>query len=385
MITPERAMKRALVLARRGMGTTRPNPPVGAVLVKDGRVVGEGRHEKAGEAHAEVAALAAAGGDARGATLYVTLEPCDHHGRTGPCTQAVLEAGVAAVVIARRDPSEVSGAGADTLREAGVDVSFGLGAREAGYLLAGFQSRVERGRPRILLKMATSLDGRIATGKGDSRWISSPPSRAWVHRRRREADAVLVGAGTVVKDNPALTTREVAGRSADRIVVDSTLRVRPDARVWNDDGVRRIAVTIETSPASARQELLDRGVGVWILPPDKAGRPSLRSLASKLGDEGYNNIFCEGGGTLAGALFQDHLVDQAWLFQSRSILLGGEGPGWTQGLSVPAVARATRVTRTAMRPLGGDWLVTLVPESAQWWDPETAAAEAAAPFRFAGV
>jgi diaminohydroxyphosphoribosylaminopyrimidine deaminase/5-amino-6-(5-phosphoribosylamino)uracil reductase len=372
-----RAMERALVLARRGLGTTRPNPPVGAVVVRDGRVVGEGFHARAGEDHAEVIALRAAGDAARGADLFVTLEPCNHTGRTGPCTEAILAAGIARVHIAAPDPDRESASGSARLREAGVTVDFGLGARAASHLLAGFASRVERGRPRFTLKMAASLDGRIATAKGESRWISSSASRAWVHRRRREADAILVGSGTVARDNPALTTRAVTGRSPDRFVLDTTLSGRPDARVWTDDGVRRVVLTTEAAPEAARETLRGNGVEVWVLPGDDSGRVSLPAAARRLGEEGYTHVLCEGGGKLAGSLFAEHLVDTAWVFLSRRLLLGGGGaPGWTEGLSVSAVPRAPQISRTDIRPLGDDWLVTLVPEAAQWWDPEILTAPA---------
>jgi len=370
-ITPRRAMARALVLARRGMGTAHPNPPVGAVLVKDGAVVGEGYHAAAGRPHAERIALEQARERARGAVLFTTLEPCRHFGRTPPCVDAILEAGVAKVHVAVSDPNPLSGAGARALAEAGVEVVFGPGRREAAHLTAGFASRIARGRPRFLLKMAASLDGRIATPGGDSRWISSPTARSWVHRRRREADAILVGAGTAVRDNPALTTRHVSGRSPDRIVVDSMLRVPASARVFADNGPRRIVAATARAGAEARAALEAGGVEVWELPADPRGRVALPALAARLGDEGYDTVLAEGGGTLAGALFEERLVDQAWVVLSRSLLLGGGGPGWAEGLRVDRVARAPRVRRTALRPLGEDWLLTLVPEAAQWWDPET--------------
>lgn len=371
-------MLRALALARRGMGGVRPNPPVGAVVVQDGRIVGEGYHRAAGDPHAEVAALAAAGEAARGATMYVTLEPCNHVGRTPPCSRALLDAGIARVHIARHDPNLASGRGAEALRAAGVDVRFGPGEREASHLLAGFGSWVERGRPRITLKMAASLDGRIATAGGDSRWISGAVARAWAHRRRREADAILVGSGTVAKDNPQLTVRHVKGRNPDRIVVDSTLRLSPKARVYDPNGPRRIVAAAESAGAEAEATLRDRGVEVWRFPARPDGRIPLRALAEKLGAEGYTHVLCEGGARLAGGLFAEHLVDQAWLVMSRRLLLGSGGPGWLEGLEVPAVARALRVARTDLRSLGGDWLVTLVPEAAQWWDPETLGAPAVA-------
>lgn len=363
------AMTRALVLARRGMGHVRPNPPVGAVLVRDGEVVGEGYHRAPGKEHAEIVALRAAGERARGATLFVTLEPCNHDGKTPPCVPALVEAGIARVHIAARDPNPGSGSGAEALARAGVAVVPGPGEREAAHLIAGFRSRLERRRPRFALKMASSLDGRIATGSGDSRWISSKIARAWVHRRRREADGILVGAGTALRDNPALTTRHVTGRSPDRFVVDSALRVPAGNKMWTDDGVRRVAVTTEAAPPEAVDALTGKGVEVWTVPGGPSGRVSLRALAERMGEEGYTNVLVEGGGTLAGALLQEHLADVVWI-ATGPMLLGGGGPGWTEGLEVPAVSRAVKIARADYRPLGPDWLLTLVPESAQWWDPE---------------
>jgi diaminohydroxyphosphoribosylaminopyrimidine deaminase/5-amino-6-(5-phosphoribosylamino)uracil reductase len=369
LITPRRAMARAIVLARRGMGGTHPNPPVGAVLVRDGRIVGEGRHHRAGEPHAEILALRAAGSKARGAELFVTLEPCNHEGRTPPCVPAIVEAGVKAVHVGAPDPNPLSGDGLAALRAAGIEVGPGLDRIRAAYLAAGFASSVERKRPRIVLKTATSLDGRIATGSGESRWISSEVARAWVHRRRREADAILVGSGTAVKDNPALTTRFVSGRSPDRFVVDSRLRTPETARVWAEDGVRRVAATTEAAPAERREALEAKGIEIWTLPADPEGRVSLPALAARMGSEGYTTLLVEGGGTVAGSFLASRLVDVIWIVMARRLLLGGGGPGWTEGLRVPAVARAVRVARTGLRNLGPDWLVTAVPEAAQWWDP----------------
>ena len=365
-------MARALVLARRGMGATRPNPPVGAVLLRDGAILGEGHHEAAGKDHAEIAALKQAGERARGAELFVTLAPCNHHGRTPPCAPEIVRAGVVRVHVGALDPNRGSGDGIAALRQAGIEVQLGPRRREAEHLIAGFASLVERRRPRIAVKLAASLDGRIATAAGDSRWISSEAARAWVHRRRREADAILVGSGTALKDNPQLTVRSVRGRSPDRFVLDPKLRTPPAARMWAQDGARRVAVTTESAPAEAVGALRGRGVEVWTLQADRHGRPDLEALAARMGEEGYTNLLVEGGGGVAGALFEAQLVDVAWVVLARHVLLGGGGPGWTEGLRVSSVARAPKIARTDLRRLGPDWLVTLVPEAAEWWDPEIA-------------
>ena len=364
-------MRRALVLARQGMGHVRPNPPVGAVVVRASVLVGEGYHREAGAAHAEIAALEQAGEKARGATLFVTLEPCDHHGRTPPCVPAIVEAGIARVHIASRDPNPHSGSGVEALREYGIEVILGPDRRRGAFLTAGFTSLLERKRPRFSLKLAVSLDGRIASAGGDSRWISSDISRAWVHRRRREADGIVVGAETAVRDNPALTVRAVSGRNPDRFVLDSRLRVSPGARVWKDDGTRRVAVTTVSAPVEKLDALVNKGVEVWAMRADEQDRVALDDFAERLGKEGYTNMLVEGGGTLVGALFQAQLVDLAWLVTAPHLLLGGGGPGWTQGLEVSAVPRALRLSRSDVRELGPDRLTTLVPEAAQWWDPET--------------
>ena len=364
-------MARALVLARRGMGRVRPNPPVGAVVVRDGIVVGEGYHQAAGKPHGEVRALREAGEKARRATLFVTLAPCNHEGRTPPCVEAIVGAGITRVHVATRDPNPESGSGDEALEKAGIRVVMGPGQRAAAFLTAGFASRIERKRPRFSLKMAVSLDGRIASAGGDSRWISSETARAWVHRRRREADGIVIGAETAARDNPALSTRAVSGRSADRFILDSQLRVSPGARVWTKNGVRRVAVSTQAASAENRETLERGGVEVWTLPDDAEGRVDLTAFARRLGDEGYTNMLVEGGGTLAGALFRASLIDVVWLVTSRRLLLGGGGPGWTQGLSVTAVPRAVKIARADLRSLGPDWLTTVVPESAQWWDPET--------------
>jgi len=364
-------MAMALVLARRGMGATRPNPPVGAVVVQEGDVVGAAFHHAAGAPHAEVLALEAAGERARGATLCVTLEPCNHSGKTPPCVPRIIEHGIRRVEIAMRDPNPLSNHGVDALKAAGVDVAIGRDARRARYLLSGFASRVERKRPRFTLKMASSLDGKIASSSGDSRWISSDIARAWVHRRRREADAILIGVGTVRADDPLLTTRSVRGRNPDRIVLDAGLKTPVSAKVWKADGSRRIAAASDSASAAAKDALEKLGVEVWTLPESAPGRMDLSSLAERLGAEAYTNVLLEGGGNTGGAFLEAQLVDTIWLVMSRHLLLGGGGPGWSEGLHVPSVTRALKVSRSQIESLGPDWLCTIVPEYAQWWDPET--------------
>jgi diaminohydroxyphosphoribosylaminopyrimidine deaminase / 5-amino-6-(5-phosphoribosylamino)uracil reductase len=369
--TDQRAMAMALVLARRGMGSARPNPPVGAVVTQEGVVVGAAFHAEAGAPHAEVLALEQAGERAQGGTLCVTLEPCNHEGRTPPCVPRIIQAGIRRVDLAVRDPNPASNRGLEALQAAGIDVRVGVDERRARHLLAGFASRVERRRPRFALKMASSLDGKIASASGDSRWISSDVARAWVHRRRREADAILVGSGTVRADDPLLTIRSVRGRNPDRIVMDAGLKTPASAKVWKADGPRRIAVASEGAPREAKHAIEGQGVEVWTVPEVASGRIDLSKFAARLGEEGYTNVLIEGGGTIAGAFIEAHLVDVIWLVMSRHLLLGGGGPGWSEGLRVPSVTRALKVSRTHIASMGPDWLCTIVPEYAQWWDPET--------------
>jgi len=254
--TDEAMMRRALALATRGRGLVSPNPLVGAVVVQDSRVVGEGWHDGPGNPHAEIHALRAAGDLARGATLYVTLEPCDHHGRTPPCTNAILEAGVARVVAAARDPNPiVDGRGFDRLRSAGVDVVAGVLESEAERLNEAFATHVRTGLPFVVLKMAATLDGKVAARDGSSRWITGREARAEVHRMRAAADAVLVGAGTALADDPSLTVRdpEYRGRPVLRVLADARGRVRPTARLFSDDAPTLVATT-EIAPDERRRE-----------------------------------------------------------------------------------------------------------------------------------
>ncbi len=300
------AMARALALAERGLYTTTPNPRVGCVIARGGVILGEGFHVRAGDVHAEVAALAdvrARGHDPRGATMYVTLEPCNHHGRTPPCVDAVLAAGIAVVVAAMADPDPAAAHGAARLRAAGVDVRLGLGAREAQELNAGFVSRVTRGMPWVRIKAATSLDGRTALANGVSQWITGEPARADGHRWRARACAVLTGVGTVIADDPALTVRAVATpRQPLRVVVDRHADTPPGARVLAEGNA--LIVT-----AGARNDRWPAPVEVLSLPDDR-GRIDLVALMRALAWRGVNEVHVEAGARLNGALLAEGLVDE---------------------------------------------------------------------------
>ncbi len=309
-------MTRALALAERGLYTATPNPRVGCVLVRDGAVIGEGFHARAGEAHAEVNALADAkahGHDPRGATAYVTLEPCNHHGRTPPCTDALLAAGIARVVAAMEDADPAARHGGERLRAAGVAVDVGLCRDEARELNLGFVSRLTRGRPWVRLKVAASLDGRTALAGGESQWITSEAARADAHRYRARACAVMTGIGTVKSDDPALTVRHVATtRQPLRVVVDRRAETPPEAKVLGDGNVLMVTAGSRSAAWPATVES--------IAVPDPNGRIDLPALMRALGTRGVNELHVEGGAGLNGALLGAGVVDELLLYVAPCLL-----------------------------------------------------------------
>ncbi len=327
----ERWMRRALALARRGVGLTRPNPPVGAVIVAGGRNVGEGYHRIAGGPHAEVIALLQAGKQARGATLYVTLEPCSTWGRTPPCTDAVLAAGVRRVVVAVRDPNpKHAGRGLRLLRRRGVQVATGCCAAAGQALLAPFSQMMRTGRPFVTLKLGMTLDGRIADRTGAARWITSPAARARVQALRRQADAILVGGATIRADNPRLRPRPAGGRCPWRVVVTARGALPPRCRVLRD-AYAGCTIVATTSAGARRLARVPTAAHLWTL-PERGGKINLRALLQKLGAGGCLHVLCEGGGQLAAELLRAQLVDELQLFIAPK-LLGGDAPpaiggGW---------------------------------------------------------
>jgi len=352
-------MRTALELARQGEGRTRPNPPVGAVVVRDGEIVGRGFHPCAGEPHAEVFALRDAGELARGGDLYVTLEPCSHTGRTGPCCDAVIEAGVARVHLGTRDPNpRVAGRGLTRLLEAGLVVDEGLLEQECRHLIAPFARHITTGLPFVLFKGAVTLDGFTATRRGDSRWVSCAESREQVHRLRDRVDAIMVGVGTVLADNPQLTTRlPDGGRSPDRIVVDSSLQIPEDSAVLAEDGVTVILATTSAADADKLERLKSRGVEILLLPEDPEGQVDLSALCRELGERGYLYVLLEGGARLAGSMWRQRLVQRVQLFIAPKLCGGDDGFRLFGGAGVERMSEALQLEQLRFEACGSDIVV----------------------------
>jgi diaminohydroxyphosphoribosylaminopyrimidine deaminase/5-amino-6-(5-phosphoribosylamino)uracil reductase len=370
MSTPSQFMERALGLAAEVVGTTSPNPSVGCVIVKGGRLVGGGVYRGPGTPHAEVAALEQAGADAAGATAYVTLEPCSHHGRTPPCVEALVAARVARVVFAIEDPDpRVSGSGRDELIAAGIAVEAGDGAEAASRQLEAYIKHRRTGLPFVTVKYAASLDGRIAAASGDSRWVSGPETLRWAHAGRTRIDAIMVGVGTVVADNPQLTARPdgvLADRQPLRVVVDSEGRLPADANVLQA-GAETLVATTDRSPVSWRDAVEARLAEVLLLPEAPDGRVSLPHLLQELGRRGVVSLLAEGGGVLHGALFDQRLVDKVTAVIAPLIVGAREAPTAVAGRGAARMADAVRLRELAVERLGDDVLVTGYPV----W-PETA-------------
>jgi len=355
-------MARALELGRRGLYSADPNPYVGCVLWRDG-TVGEGWHAKAGGPHAEAAALAVAGDAARGATAYVTLEPCSHFGRTPPCSRALIAAGVSRVVYAIDDPNpQVAGRGAAELRAAGIMVESGLMSAEAETLHAGYLKRRRTGRPFVRVKLAASLDGRTALASGESRWITSKPARNDVQYYRARSSAVLTGIGTVLADDPAMNVRiEESNRQPLRVVLDSALRTPPQSRIINRQGS---VLIVGAADDAARREALERkGVEVLIAPA-KQGHPDLAAVLDLLGSRGANELWVEAGAVLAGAFVRQQLFDELVVYIAPTLL----GPDARALLSLPALpelAARPRLRFSECVAVGDDLRITAVADLAE--------------------
>jgi diaminohydroxyphosphoribosylaminopyrimidine deaminase/5-amino-6-(5-phosphoribosylamino)uracil reductase len=350
----ERFMKRALRLSERARGQTSPNPLVGAVLVRDGRIVGEGYHRRAGEPHAEVVALDRAGGLAKGATLYVSLEPCCHFGRTPPCVDRIIERGVSEVVCALTDPDpRVSGRGIEKLREAGIEVRLGVLEEAARNTNEVYLKYITTGLPFVTLKLAQSLDGRIATGSGDSKWITGEKARRFVHRLRSQVDAVMVGVDTVIRDDPQLNVRWVKGMNPLKIVMDSRLRIPMAAQVFEEE--RTILATTERSSEEKRRVLEEKGAQVWIL-PERDSRVDLTEFMRKAGREGITSILIEGGSKVATSALKAGVVDKLMIFIAPKLI--GTGTDAVGDLGIARIEEAIGLEDIKLRRIGEDVLYT---------------------------
>ena len=365
-------MKLALRLAAKAAGRVSPNPMVGAVVVRAGQIVGRGYHRAAGLPHAEVEALRRAGAAAKGADLFVTLEPCNHQGRTPPCTEAVLRAGIRRVVIATPDPNpRVNGGGAEFLQGQGVQVETGLLADQARRLNEAWFHWVATGLPFVIAKAACSLDGKIATAGGESQWLTGEKARAYGHQLRHQVDAILVGVGTVLADDPQLTTRlprrtengkrktENGSRDPIRIVLDSRLRLPLSAKLLHLDSAAPtwIACT-DAAPKDKIQAIKDLGAGVLVMRPETSGLVALQPLLQELGRRQIQSLLVEGGGETLGSFFDQRLVDKFYFFYAPKILGGKTAPGMLAGAGVKHLGNALQARDLRVRKLGPDLLVT---------------------------
>lgn len=350
-------MRMACRLARKAAGRTSPNPTVGAVLVRGGKIVGTGYHRFAGGDHAEIIALKRAGAKAKGATLYITLEPCSHHGRTPPCTRALIRAGISDVVAGIRDPNPVvAGRGLQQLRRAGIGIRVGLRETECLGLIEAFTKFITKRLPFVTLKLAASLDGKIATASGDARWISGEESRQIVHRLRNEVDALIVGSATVRADDPQLTCRVPGGRNPRRVILDSRLRLPLSSQIFQQPDPEKTIVAASITASSKKARAIEaRGAQVWRLPL-RAGRIAWRPLLRRMARAGIVSVMIEGGAAVAASALADKVVDKVLFFYAPKIL-GGDARVMIDGLNRRHVRQAIALRNIDVRRSGGDLLV----------------------------
>lgn len=352
-------MHQALELARQGVGRTAPNPAVGSVVVVDGKIVGRGFHPQAGQPHAEIFALRDAGGQCKGADLYVTLEPCSHHGKTGPCCEAIIAARIARVFIGVQDPNPlVSGRGVDRLRAAGIEVNVGVCEQECRHLLAPFFKHITTGKPLVILKAGLTLDGFLATSTGDSQWITCEQSRRHVHHVRDRVDAIMVGIGTVLHDNPRLTTRlSHGGRDPLRVVVDSRLRIPLDAKILHLDSCAKtvIATTDLASHEKFAQLKENPKVEILVLPRID-NQVDLDALLMRLGDRNIQTVLVEGGALLNHSLFTQQLIDRVMIYIAPKLIGGNDAKGVFAGKGVTKLSDALELKEVRTQNFGNDVL-----------------------------
>jgi len=353
-------MKTALALAEKGIGFTSPNPMAGAVVVKDGKIVGRGFHEAVGRPHAEVNAIADAGDAARDATLYVTLEPCNHTGRTPPCTERILDAGIKRVTAAMADPNpDVAGGGFEYLRQSGIDVSVGLCRAEAEKLNESFIKYVRTRQPFVILKCASTLDGQIATRTGDAEWVSGPESRQHVHCIRHAVDAIMVGVGTVHADNPSLTTRleNTKGRDPIRIILDTNLSIPEDAKVLRLRSESDTILVYGKTGAEDKKARIEK-MGVRVLnSPLKDGKIDLIPLVDRLGAMGITSLLIEGGGRVIASAVTSGIVDKILFFFAPKLSGGNDGVAICAGKGAATMDGCIPIEEMAVRRFGQDLLV----------------------------
>lgn len=355
MTEDQKWMRLALRLARKGLGRTSPNPNVGAVIVKNGRLIGKGYHRQFGGPHAEVFALQEAGQAARGATMYVTLEPCSHQGKTPPCADRIIAEGIARVVVATEDPNPlVNGRGIRKLRQAGIEVTIGVEAPKAAALNEPFFKFMRTGLPFITLKIAQTIDGKIAVPRGDSRWISGELSRKLVHRWRSHTDAVLIGIGTVLKDDPELTVRLVRGRNPWRIILDPDLRIPLTAKVVSDAEVSRTILVTASRNQEKLETLRQRGISIFFEPRQNSGDFDLHTVARKLAERGLISLLVEGGSRVFSTFLRQNLVDRLAIFQAPKIAGAGLGP--FDHFELAQMKKAVPLKLQRHKKVGEDWL-----------------------------
>jgi diaminohydroxyphosphoribosylaminopyrimidine deaminase / 5-amino-6-(5-phosphoribosylamino)uracil reductase len=352
-------IRRALELAHRGQGFVEPNPMVGCVIAQGAEIIGEGWHRRFGQAHAEVEALRIAGDRAAGATLYVTLEPCCHHGKTPPCTEAVLASGVRRVVIAMRDPfPQVQGGGIAALQAAGLTVDVGLLEPEAARLNAPYLKLVKTGRPWIIAKWAMTLDGKIATHTGESRWISNPKSREIVHALRGRVDAVLIGRGTAERDDPLLTARPAGPRTAARVILDTQATLGSESQLVRTAGQSPVLVAVGAeAPAASCQRLRDAGCEVFVC-NGKTHAARLDALLAELGRRRWTNVMVEGGGRLLGSLLDARAIDEVHVFIAPKLIGGASAATAVAGRGVAEMSAALCLESPQVRQLDDDTYIT---------------------------
>lgn len=354
----EKYMRRALDLAKQARGRTSPNPMVGAVVVKNGEIVGEGWHQMAGTPHAEIHALKQAGDKARGADIYVTLEPCCHAGRTGPCTDALLMAGIAKVYVAMTDPNpKVAGQGIAILRDRGIDVITGILTSEAAELNAAFIKWISCGLPFVILKSGMSLDGKIATAAGESKWITGPEARRQVHHLRDKVDVILTGIGTILADDPELTTRlPEGGHNPVRVVLDRLARIPLTSRILNDKASPVILFVSKDADERRLTAVREKGAEVVTIETCSSGI-DLRAVLRHIGQRGHSSILVEAGSTLNSTFLTENLIDRMVLFLAPRIIGGSLAPGAFGGAGIESLSDAVELEDVEIAPVGADLMI----------------------------